>query len=124
MDTYLCPSYRPEPGARILAVETEAGVLAYLDEAVELDEEAARRLNEAEEARKHLRLVGPCLESKCGQWAQDRCGVVGKVQDQLVAASRLTRLPPCKIRSSCRWFSQSGRTACEVCAEVRTEIAG
>jgi hypothetical protein len=124
MSAHLCPSYRPESGARVLAVVTSSGALGYLSAPVELDAATAARLTApgAEEARRRLRLVGSCLEAGCGQWTGNRCGVVDGVHAQLVAVSKATHLPPCSIRRDCRWFAQSGRSACELCASVRTEV--
>jgi hypothetical protein len=61
------------------------------------------------------------VEGGCGYWADGRCGVIDNVLVDLRLKTENSGLPACSIRSNCRWFSQSGASACRVCPEVITE---
>lgn len=80
----------------------------------------------ADSAQRRFRFAEPCVAAGCGQWTGDRCSVI----DEVIAAAQTTApqlvavdapLPYCAIRSSCRWFSQTGRAACRVCRFVVTD---
>ena len=69
-----------------------------------------------------FRLVGQCIEGKCGNWENQRCGLIGRMREQLEhllppddPAARLQR---CAIRASCVWWQQTGPDACRVCPLV------
>jgi hypothetical protein len=117
-----CPSSHPAPGAQILAVETKSGELAYVSTPIVLNEDTAERLTEQSGARPLIRFSGPCQESRCKQWTGTRCDVADRVVQQLVPLTRRGSLPVCGIRSTCRWYAQNGRGACEVCSDVRTVV--
>lgn len=122
MSGFTCPSSLVREGAEIIAVETTDGTLSYLGESVRLTKEAAEGLLADPESKNRIRVAGRCRESGCGQWGDGRCGVADSMASQLVPISRLQKLPECSIRSSCRWFSQLSRKACELCPTVRYTV--
>jgi hypothetical protein len=72
---------------------------------------------------KRFRFAAPCVEEHCAQWTGSRCGVIDAVlaTDVRGADDEASSLPRCAIRSSCRWFAQSGAGACGVCPLVITD---
>jgi hypothetical protein len=71
---------------------------------------------------KRFRFATACVEERCAQWTGTRCGVIDLVlehHDQVPLTP--DRRPACAIRSSCRWFAQSGWDACAVCPSVVTD---
>jgi hypothetical protein len=105
---------------RILGVvsgEAEARRLAYLNERVaatpELLAEAAP-LNPGE----IFRLAGRCEESRCVHFDGARCQLAVRIVDALPPVTQ--KLPPCSIRTNCRWYRQEGARACHRCPQIVT----
>jgi len=69
-----------------------------------------------------FRFAGPCVEGRCAQWTDGRCGAIDLALSAGVVADDEAALPACGIRGSCRWFRQSGPAACRVCPLVITEV--
>ena len=118
-----CPSARCEEGSFLLGVVLPDGTVSLADEPLPVDEHfvaAAMQSGPAPETR--FRFSSPCAGASGKQWTGSRCGVI----DEVLAVARERSLPPvalrpCAIRSSCRWFSQSGESACGVCVLVVTD---
>lgn len=116
-----CPSAQPEMAdVRILGVvsgEADAPRLAYLNERVaatpELLAEAAP-LSPGEV----FRLAGRCEESRCVHFDGARCQLAVRIVDALPAVTQ--KLPPCSIRTDCRWYRQEGAPACHRCPQIVT----
>ncbi|WP_131801592.1 hypothetical protein [Cognatiyoonia koreensis] len=70
-----------------------------------------------------MRFASPCQTKGCAQWTGTRCGVIDNVLKHLTVARTPQRdtLPACAIRASCRWFDQTGETACFACELVVTD---
>ena len=119
---HACPSGRCREGAALIAVR-DGESLGYITPAIPLTAEFVRRVAETAPERR-FRFTERCIEAGCGQWTGAQCGLIQK----LIASSpgledqgRVTSLPACAIRESCRWFSQEGARACGVCPEVVTD---
>jgi hypothetical protein len=114
-----CPSSTCSPGHQLIGVVGPTGHMGYVSPPLEIDadfvERASRRTDVPPEAR--FRFAGPCVESRCAQWSEGACSVISRVVEH-VDSPTADALPVCGIRSSCRWFSQEGRAACERCPLV------
>jgi hypothetical protein len=116
-----CPSSRCEPGAVLLGIMLPSGQLAYAAERVVIDEEFVAIANEGRSPEARFRFSSPCVRGACRQWTGTGCGVIEAVLAQEQPAATDGPLPHCSIRSTCRWFAQSGREACAVCPKVVTD---
>lgn len=114
-----CPSARAEPG-NLLYGRVVDGRIERLGTPLAVDAGfvAAVAANGPPEQR--FRFAGACQEGRCAQWTGTGCGVIDRVLDEL-APSGPAPLPRCAFRSSCRWFAQSGPTACPACTLVVTD---
>ncbi len=116
----MCPSSKAAPGARLLGVRQEDGLVAILPQPLRIDDVFIKTANQTSPAEQHFRFTNKCVESGCAQWTGSRCGVADQiisVIDQLVVKHEL---PECGIRPACRWFKQNGSDACKVCPFVIT----
>jgi hypothetical protein len=69
-----------------------------------------------------LRFKATCIEAKCVHFKHRQCTLVSRMLAALEPV--MSTLPPCQIRSSCRWFRQAGNDACMRCPQVVTSYAG
>jgi hypothetical protein len=97
-------------------------VVGYITPPIPVDDEFVAKVRSGRSPEKRFRFAGDCIEGGCAQWTGSRCGVI----DAVLAVDRDTagdssRLPRCAIRSTCRWFAQSGADACSVCPRVVTD---
>ena len=65
-----------------------------------------------------LRLAAPCAERRCGHFAEGGCSLAARIVARLPEVA--ARLPPCGLRSSCRWWHQEGAAACRRCPQITT----
>src|ERR1700693_531852 len=117
----LCPSARCEPGALLIGIVLPNGRIGYSRERVVIDEEFVQIAKRGRAPEKRFRFGGSCVQNWCEQWNAGRCGVIDEVVAELEPSERAQALPECAIRAACRWFLQSGRTACTVCPLVITD---
>jgi len=117
-----CPSAQPEmAGATAFGIidhSDEIPLLDYLDQPTPASQELldlARPLRPTQ----IFRFAAPCQGDRCGHWSGAACTLVDRITELLPVVS-LT-LPPCRIRSDCRWFAQRGRNACVRCPQVVTQ---
>ena len=118
-----CPSARCEPGATLLGVVEADGTVGYITPRLTVDEAFVEQASRGRAPEKRFRFAGACVESGCAQWTGSRCGVIDRVLEGglLDDGAKARALPHCSIRSSCRWFEQSGAEACGVCPLVITD---
>ena len=118
-----CPSARCEPGATLLGVVEADGTVGYITPRLTVDEAFVEQASRGRAPEKRFRFAGACVESGCAQWTGSRCGVIDRVLEGglLDDGANAQGLPHCSIRSSCRWFAQSGAEACGVCPLVITD---
>lgn len=120
----LCPSHRCKPGSQLLGVRQDDGTVAILPQPLPVTEDFIKTVSGHElPPERRFRFTNKCVESGCSQWTGKGCGVVERMVDYLDKVPALAALPPCAIRTSCRWFSQRGGDACALCSYVITEIA-
>ena len=118
-----CPSARCAPGNLLLGVKEADGHIRNMRTPLPVDEDFVRAASRKGNPEARMRFTSKCATSGCAQWTGTRCGVIDHVLDHLEKAKvpLAASLPPCPIRGSCRWFSQSGDTACKACSMVVTD---
>jgi hypothetical protein len=117
----LCPSAQPGmEQCRVLGVVQRDGpapILQYLDQYLPATAEVlamAAPLKPTEV----FRLAATCAKHKCPHFDGTDCQLATRIVQILPAVVDI--LPPCIIRSECRWYSQEGRAACQRCPEITT----
>jgi hypothetical protein len=121
--TKSCPSSVASPGATLLGMVNESGVLGYIETPVEIDESFIEAAGEGAELERSFRFSSKCIKTGCGQWNGGKCGIIEKVMS-MNPDWHITnpQLPSCSIRHTCRWFSQEGAKACAYCPYVVTNM--
>lgn len=118
----MCPRTRGLAGRTLLGVVGPDGRVGYLTPEVRIDAEfvrIARRGGASPEKR--FRFAGPCRTSACSHWTEHGCGVITAAlrhEGLLDRRDDTDELPPCAIRSRCRWHAQEGAAACSVCPHI------
>jgi hypothetical protein len=119
----MCPSAQPEmEGSRVLGVvggTPEAPELAYLNQYLPVTEEVIAMTHPAKPTQV-MRFAAPCQEKACCHFDGANCNLVTRIVQILPAVTEA--LPPCLIRPTCRWYQQEGRSACQRCPQIVTQI--
>lgn len=118
-----CPSSMATPGAGLLGVRQEDGTIAILPQVLPVDETFIQ-IGQMDPVplEQRFRFTNACIEKGCKQWNGKSCGVAKRVVRHMEKVNTSNDLPPCGIRSSCRWYAQEGNNACKICSFVVTEI--
>jgi hypothetical protein len=114
-----CPSGLADaPESIVLGVRSgDSGELAYLAEPVPAAE-VLGDIPEGVEPTRILRFASHCVSS-CANNVNGDCSLV----DRVVTAAPvqlLTAVPRCHLRAKCKWWHQTGVTACYRCPAVAT----
>lgn len=117
-----CPSAPCAPGAQLVGILGGDGRVHNLRTPLEVDEGFVAEASRQGPPEARMRFAAPCQKSGCAQWTGEGCGVIRKVMAHLGAAAE-GALPPCTIRSSCRWYAEKAAAACHVCDRVVTDQA-
>ncbi len=102
----------------MLGVAGKDGRIKHLRTPMPVDDDFVRQASANGPPEAHMRFAAPCEEGKCGHWTGAACGLIDKVLAHLEAEApgmKAATLPPCTIRGSCRWYSQTGEEACLAC---------
>lgn len=121
--TTLCPSARAEEGALLLGVISPDQSVRMLSEPEPITSELAEAIAAIDAPEQHFRFANRCVKSGCSQWHGGRCGVIDLVMSFNQHLTEPLALPPCAIRSQCRWHKQAGPTACTICPFIVTDSA-
>lgn len=119
-----CPSAPAAPGARLLGLLGPDGRVHNLKSVMTVDAGFLQAAAEAGPVEARMRFASRCQTSGCAQWTGSRCGVIDKALAHIEAALpgvEAAALPPCTIRSDCRWFAQTGARACGACSYIVTD---
>ena len=120
---YACPSapahHEDALVFGVVAGTEDATEIAYLQEPVPMTAEL-RAMTNGLHAGEVFRTTSRCLESGCREYANGRCTLGDRIVDTLPALSGA--LPPCSIRTSCRWFAEQGPRACQRCPQIVTFV--
>jgi hypothetical protein len=122
-----CPSAPAAPGSTLLGVLGADGRIHNLRTAMTVDQDFLDAAGSRGPVEARMRFAGRCQTSGCAQWTGTRCGVIDRAMAHLEAAQDLpdaTSLPPCVIRTDCRWFDQRGPAACATCSLIVTDTSG
>ena len=115
-----CPSARNAAGAELVGVFGPDGDrVAWLAEPVPVDD-AARDWLAGRGGESRFRFAAPCVTARCARWDGRRCEV-GAGLAALADGRTPAVLPPCGIRTRCRWWAEQGAAACRLCPLVRTD---
>ena len=68
-----------------------------------------------------FRIAAPCANGACRHF-NGACTLAKRIVASLPAV--VDALPPCQIRSTCRWFLQEGKAACFRCPLIATDKVG
>ena len=121
----LCPSAPPERAGGVLfgvvgGGATGSDLVAYLKEPQPVTDEVLALAAPLPPAAV-LRFAAGCAESACAHYDGHECRLAEKVVVLLPPV--VSVLPPCAIRSKCRWWAQEGRAACVRCPAIATRPA-
>jgi hypothetical protein len=118
----LCPSAKPGmEGSVVFGVADEVGghpLVAYLAEPQPVTDEVLALAGPVAPTEV-FRFAAPCAGHGCQHFDGSHCRLATRVVQLLPRA--VDRLPPCPIRSGCRWWRQEGVAACLRCPEVISE---
>lgn len=118
----LCPSAQPEMNSSVafglVLGSADTPRLVHLERPVSvtqdlLDLAAPVRPTEV------FRFAASCAGQACKHFDGQDCSLVKRVVKILPRVT--SDLPPCTIRSVCRWWQQEGKAACFRCPQVVTE---
>jgi len=119
--TMLCPSSACIDGSALLGIVNAEGTVDLLPDPIPIDEDFVQEAHKGRKPETRFRFTNTCIQKECQQWNGQGCGVIERVQRLLVIEETIQQLPVCGIRSRCRWFSQTGASACNVCIYVVTD---
>ena len=118
----LCPSAQADwEGARVFGVvggTVKEPRVSYLTEPQPVTKELLD-LTSPVVPTEVLRIAAPCAKSSCQHFDGMNCQLVSRTIAYLQPVTE--KLPPCPVRSSCRWWHEQGRDACFRCPEVVTD---
>ena len=104
----ICPSATGETqNSQIIGFIGADGVVANIPTQMPLTDEM--RASIGPQPERIFRLAGPCIQSKCANWENQACALIGRMREEV---------PRCAIRSACVWWRQTGPEACRICPHV------
>jgi hypothetical protein len=116
-----CPSAQPDmEGAVAFGVvggTAESPAVSYLSEPQPVTSELLA-LAKPVEPTEVFRFGAPCAEQRCQHFDGTTCQLGRKLVQNVSRA--VQRLPPCRLRPSCRWFHEQGGAVCLRCPLVVT----
>lgn len=116
-----CPSAQPDMGGSVafgvVGGSAERPLVSYLSEPQPVTPELLE-LARPVEPTEVFRFAAPCAEGACQHFDGSRCRLAQRIVTIVPQAVR--RLPPCRIRGSCRWWHEQGAAACFRCPVVVT----
>ena len=115
----ICPSGRAVAGALLIGIVGQDGTVGINPQAFKIDDAFLREAEPHGNPERRFRFANRCVQGACGQWSNQRCGVI---DEAVVLGRNSQRVVPldCPIRPACRWYRQSGDEACRVCPLIVT----
>ena len=121
-DVKLCPSAQPDMAGAVafgvIGGTPEEPVASYLKETIPVTPELLQ-LAHPVKPTEVFRFAAPCAVSGCQHFSGEDCRLAQKIAADVPTSFQ--KLPACKIRGSCRWWAEQGRSACFRCPLVVTE---
>jgi hypothetical protein len=122
---HACPSAQPDMlEARVFGVVAPGAPhprVGYLAEPTPLTPELLDLLGDIKPTEV-LRIAAHCEESRCSHFDGAHCTLAKRLKEALAPVTE--RLPPCTIRSTCRWYAEQGGEICLRCPQIVTLNAG
>ncbi len=120
--TTLCPSARTDwEDSKIFGIvngTVELPQVTYLEDSLPITEDLIKQI-EPVTPTEVFRIAAKCAHNNCQHFDGTNCLLARRVVANLPTVSE--DLPPCSIRSSCRWWKQEGKSACMRCPQVITD---
>ncbi len=117
----LCPSAQPDmEGSVVFGIVSgtvDKPMVKYVAKPLAVTE-GILTLAEPVEPTEVFRFAAPCAAHACKHFDGVNCRLAQRVVRLMPETT--DRLPPCRIRSHCRWWQQEGREACRRCPQVVT----
>ncbi len=117
----LCPSATSDAdGAVVFGVvggTAAEPIVSYLDHPRDVTAELLALAGPVD-PREVFRIAAPCAERACLHFDGQKCQLGERIVVLLPAA--VDRLPACRLRSRCRWWTEQGLAACMRCPVVVT----
>jgi len=128
----LCPSSTCKPGAILLGIVLPNGKVAVSSTEYIIEKDFVEKAKAGRLPEDRFRFSSPCISSKCGNWENSKCRLIGKLKEEVDESvgkkPQDYDFPDCAIQKQCRWFLQNGKDACYYCeflvrgtGEVRIE---
>ena len=118
----LCPSAQPEMAGSVafgVVVGTvEEPRMLHLERPLPVTDELLA-LSGPVQPTEVFRFAAPCAGHACQHFDGQDCRLVTRIVQILPSVT--SDLPPCTIRSTCRWWQQEGKQACFHCPQIVTE---
>jgi hypothetical protein len=115
----MCPSAEPDmDGSVIFGIVTgtpEQPELVHLPQTKQIPPELLT-LASPVRPTEIFRIAAKCIENDCQHFDGTQCRLIDRIVDGLPTVTET--LPPCPIRSTCRWWHQEGKEACRRCLQV------
>jgi hypothetical protein len=111
-------------GARVFGVvagDAQHPRVGYLSQPTDLTPELRDLLGDVKPTEA-LRIVAHCEEHRCSHFDGARCTLAQRLKATLRPV--MDRLPPCSIRSTCRWYAEQGGEICLRCPQIVTLNVG
>ena len=119
--TKICPSSNAREGNYLIGVVAADHTVTMLSTPIRIDANFVAKAPLTGTPEKRFRFAGKCVQHGCKQWDGTKCGVIALVSEMNRHIEAAGSLKPCQIRTKCRWFSQEGAKACELCTFVVTD---
>ena len=120
--TPLCPSAQPDMkdsfAFGVIGGTAENPAVQYLTQPQPTSKVVA--LTEPVHPTEVFRFAATCETQGCQHFDGHHCRLAMRVVDKLPIVTE--SLPPCTVRSHCRWWEQEGKAACLRCPQVVTEL--
>jgi hypothetical protein len=118
----LCPSARPDMDDSVVygvvCGSVEEPRVGYLVQPQTVTKELLALANPASPTEV-FRFAAPCAGTRCQHFDGSDCRLVTRIVQLLPKV--VDGLPPCRIRSQCRWWHQEGKAACRRCPAIISE---
>ena len=118
----LCPSAQPEMAESIIfgvvGGTADEPQLAYLTEPRAVTDELLA-LSSPVQPTEVFRFAAPCAGNSCRHFDGSNCRLAARIVQLLPTV--VEKLPPCRLRPTCRWWQQEGKEACKRCPQIVTE---
>jgi hypothetical protein len=119
----MCPSAQPEMqdsvALGVFEDTAEGKRLAWIEEPQPVTPQLLSLTREAD-PRNVFRFAARCEEKRCIHFDGSDCQLATRIVQILPRV--VDALPPCNIRSECRWYQQEGKDACFRCPQVVTHL--